>query len=112
MRRSLPFSNYCSYFFMPSFAMPSLDIASLDIVSLDMVSLDMVSLAIPSLPILSCAKAAGEARPTERTRAEIESSVRKFIIMLCTLCFALLAASRHFDYVAHLNFVTHCDLTV
>src|SRR6267154_2898061 len=111
MRRSLPFSNYCSYFFMPSFAMPSLDIASSFFMpSLDIVSLDMVSLAIPSLPILSCAKAAGEARPTERTRAEIESSVRKVLVMLCTLCFALLAASRHFDYVVHSNFVTHCDL--
>jgi hypothetical protein len=69
-----------SYFFMPSFDMlpfdiePCFFIPSLDITSSFFVpSLDMLSLAIPSLPILSCAKAAGEERPTATTRADIES---------------------------------------
>jgi hypothetical protein len=72
----------------------------------------MLSLAIPSLPILSCAKAAGEASPTERARAQIESKARKFFVMLSIPCFALLAASRHFDFVDHSTFVTNRDLTV
>jgi hypothetical protein len=95
--------DIASSFFMPSFDiapsffMPSFDIAS----SFFMPSLDIVSLAMPSLPILSCAKAAGaEASPSEKTRAEIRSGAREFLVMFDILVECCQAVSRHFDYGA------------
>ena len=120
----LPALRSVRYFFIPSFDMLSFDmescffIPSLDIASsffkpsLDIASLDILSLVIPSLPILSCAKAAGEARPTATARAEIESNVRKFFVMSNTLCLACQRLGHHFDYADHSTFVTHCDLAV
>src|SRR5882757_5735980 len=109
----MPSFDMLSFDIESCFFIPSLDIASSFFApSLDIASLDMPSLAIPSLPILSCAKAAGEERPTATTRAEIESKARKFFVMLDTLCFALLAASRHLGYVDNPTFVTYRDLAV